>query len=240
MVYIQSDNERKLPHHFDCACAMYGAIENVMDYRLTTFDEVVSGKFDNLIPNHLFVGSVEFMREVFNRIGLKDVRLPINSNREYELITLGEAQSRVKTGTKLFIKPVQIKLFSGVVLDGMKYSFLSTLPDDTMVIAYEPFPTQLISEWRVYIHNNKIVDSRNYSGDFTTSPQYNYVKEVVMENRKTFPSAYTIDVGVLDGGENVVVEFNDMWSIGNYGVPNYIYLRMLRERYFEIIRNRQA
>lgn len=26
MIYIQSDDERSLPHHFDAACAMYGAI----------------------------------------------------------------------------------------------------------------------------------------------------------------------------------------------------------------------
>ena len=28
MVYIQSDKERKLPHHFDAACALYGALDS--------------------------------------------------------------------------------------------------------------------------------------------------------------------------------------------------------------------
>jgi hypothetical protein len=32
-----------------------------------------------------------------------------------------------------------------------------------------------------------------------------------------------------------VVEFNDMWAIGNYGVPNDLYVKALRDRYFEII-----
>ena len=31
------------------------------------------------------------------------------------------------------------------------------------------------------------------------------------------------------------VESNDMWAIGNYGRPNDIYIRLLRDRYFEII-----
>ena len=111
MIYIQSDNDRTRPHHFDVACAMFGAIETGQDYRLTTFEEVQSGKFDLLIKNNLFVGSVEFMREVFKRVGVDDPRVPENSNRSFETITLGEAKARAKTGEKLFIKPFEIKLF---------------------------------------------------------------------------------------------------------------------------------
>jgi hypothetical protein len=62
------------------------------------------------------------------------------------------------------------------------------------------------------------------------------VNKIISDYKGIMPSAYTIDIGILDGGENVVVEFNDMWAIGNYGVDNSIYLRMLRRRYFEIVR----
>jgi len=54
--------------------------------------------------------------------------------------------------------------------------------------------------------------------------------------RTNFPISYTIDIGVLENGENVVIEFNDMWAIGNYGMDNSDYLSLLRQRYFEIIR----
>ena len=36
-----------------------------------------------------------------------------------------------------------------------------------------------------------------------------------------------------------VVEFNDMWAIGNYGISNDLYVRMLKERYFDIIKNKK-
>ena len=39
MIYIQK-NEHDIPHHFDCACAMYGAIELGLDYKLVSFEEV--------------------------------------------------------------------------------------------------------------------------------------------------------------------------------------------------------
>ena len=245
MINIQSNKERTLPHHFDCSCALYGAIDSAMDYRLTSFEEVESGKFDALIKQNLFVGSVEFMREVFKRIGKHDVRLPANSNREYETITLSEAHDRVAKGKTLFIKPLQIKLFTGLVLDGCVYSCLKGLPDDTQVMAYEPFKERLISEWRIYIHNHKMVDSRNYSVDFTINPDYGYVKHIINDNKKDFPCAYTVDIGVLEYSKdshsshintNVVIEYNDMVSIGQYGMPNDLYLRLLKDRYFEIVK----
>ena len=235
MIYIQSNNERTLPHHFDCSCALYGAIENCFDYRLTTYDELISGKYDNLIKTNLFVGSVEFMREVYRRVN-KDIKLPSNSNRKHEIITLEEAYKRTTNG-KLFIKPIEVKLFTGLILDGMVYSCLSTLPNDTKVLAYDVFDSDINSEWRVYVYNNKIMDSRNYSGDFKITPDYNYVEDVIKLNKETFPIAYTIDVGVLESKENVVIEYNDMWSIGNYGLDNRVYLRLLRERYFQIMRD---
>lgn len=235
MVYIQSNTERTLPHHFDCSCALYGAIDSALNYRLTSFEEVASGKFDRLIKDNLFVGSTEFMREVFKRIGLEDVRLPMNANRPCEIITLKEAHQRVSGGEKLFIKPIEIKLFTGLVLDGMVFTSLNGLPDDTKVMAYKPFELQILSEWRIYVHNNKMIDSRNYSGLFTLNPNYDYVDTIIKENKGTFPCAYTIDVGILSSIEkNVVIEFNDMWSIGNYGIPNDIYLKALSDRYREI------
>ena len=234
MVYIQANKEKTLPHHFDCACALYGAMDNAMDYRLVTFEEVESGKFDTLIKTNLFVGSVEFMREVFKRIGKNDVRLPMNSDRPHEVITLKEAHERVGKGEKIFIKPIEIKLFTGLVLDGFIYSCLADLPQDTKVMAYKPFESKMLSEWRFYVHNKKIVDARNYSGDFLNIPNYLHAYDFIKSN-KDFPCAYTIDIGSLSNDESVIIEFNDMWAIGNYGMPNDLYLNLLKDRYFEIV-----
>lgn len=244
MIYIQSNEERTRPHHFDAACAMWGAIETGQDYRLTTFEEVQSGKFNMVISNCLFVGSVEFMREVFSKRGLTDVRLPRNSNREDEIITLGEALDRESNGEKLFIKPYEIKLFPASILDGrMKYAYLNTLPRNTKVIANKPFTGKIKTEWRAYIHNSQPVFIGNYSGDPLYAPDTDMMMELhnaVRENKDIFPCAYTIDFGVVYDnphvGEGVIVEYNDMWAIGNYGVPNDLYLQMLKDRYFEIIK----
>lgn len=239
MIYIQSNKERTLPHHFDAACALYGAEDNALDFRLTSFEEVESGKFDMILRKNLFVGSVEFMREVFRRAGIGSFSLPRNSDRDCRVITLSEAKAIASGGTDIFIKPVQNKLFTGFVLDRMQYTSISGLPDDTPVMAYEPFRQRLESEWRVYVHNHKAVYWANYSGDFAVAPDYGFVKRVLesnMDRTDPFPVSYTADIGILANGENVVVEFNDMWAIGNYGIPNDMYFRLLKDRYFEIMK----
>lgn len=230
MIYIQSNSERTIAHHFDVACAMFGAIESCKDYRLTSYEEIQSGKFNALIPTNLFIGSVEYMKEVFSKKSL-DPKLPKNSNREFILTTLGEVRSNDK---KVFIKPVDIKLFTGFVFDAISRNSNSHIPDDTIVMQYDVLP-KIISEWRCYIHMNKIIDVKNYCGNLFSIPNEEYIKSIINEN-KDFPIAYTIDIGILENGENVVIEFNDMWAIGNYGIPNDIYLRLLKDRYFEIIK----
>ena len=234
MIYLQKDKYKDIPHHFDVACAMYGAMDLGLEYRLIRYEDIAA----NLItPNNLFVGSVEFMKAVFNRIGLNDVRLPENSNREYKVERLDVVKQMAKDGVKMFIKPFDIKLFTGFVIDKMQYTSISNIPDDTLVMVYKPFEYPIESEWRCYIHNNKVEYISNYSGDFYVSIDSPYLDNVINQNKGKFPVAYTIDIGVLSNGENVVIEYNDMWAIGNYGVPNDVYVRMLRDRYFEIIKN---
>jgi len=237
MIYIQSNKEKTLPHHFDCACALYGAIENAIDYKLITFEEVQSGKFDNLIKTRCFVGSVEFMREVFKKIGIENPRVPLNSNRTHFAYTIKEIRERISKGEIWFVKPYEIKHFTGLVVDEISISCLKDLPEELIVMAYEPFESKILTEYRVYVHNNKISDIRVYSGDpFVMLPEV-YVQNVINNFKSTFPCAYTIDVGLLQSGQCVVVEFNDMWAIGNYGMENDLYVRLLRDRYFEIIKN---
>jgi hypothetical protein len=237
MIYIQSDSERKLPHHFDCASALYGCSDLGYDFRLTSFEEVESGKFDMVIPNNLFIGSVEFMTEVFNRVNKFPDRLP-NSNRETHIIKLSDAISRIESDEKLFVKPYQIKLFTGMVFEKIYLSMLNPYPKDTLVYVNVPFDSPILSEWRIYVKNGRMVDAKNYSGDWKIIPDWK-IAENIIEDFTNKPICFTLDVAVLENGKTECVEFNDMWAIGNYGIPNDEYLSLLKNRYFEIINPRK-
>lgn len=237
-VYIQANNDN-LPHHFDAACALYGAIDLGLDYKLITYDWLDTIN-PELFRNNLFVGSVEFMRKIFDKLG-KSPRVPDNSNREEEFIKLSEVRTRIENGETLFVKPKQIKLFTGMVVNKQFGFSLNPYPDDTDVIVSKPFESEIVSEWRCYVRKNiigdPIVDIRCYSGDPFVIPKKEFILELFNQNILKYPKAYTIDVAILENGENTVVEYNDMWAIGNYGMENEKYVSLLKERYFEIIRS---
>lgn len=238
-VYIQKSEHDNIPHHFDCSCALYGAIDLALDYKLITYD-CLDTLNPEIFKNNLFVGSVEFMRKIFYKLG-KDPRVPDNSNREEEFIKLSEAKLRIENSETLFVKPKQIKLFTGMVVSKKFIFCLNPYSDDTDVIVCKPFESEIASEWRCYVRErlgkDPIVDIRCYSGDPFIIPNKDFILKLFNENILKYPKAYTIDVAILENGENTVVEYNDMWAIGNYGIENEKYLSLLKERYFEIIRS---
>jgi hypothetical protein len=232
IVHIQGD---KIPHHFDAACVLYGTLDLNLNYRLVTYEQVMSGELDRFINDNLFVGTVEFMTGVFDRVGIVPERLP-NSDRPVEIMTAGQAISRVEQGETLFIKPVQLKLFTGMVFKREYLSILHRVPEDTQVMVEPPFSGGILSEWRMYIMGGKVKYIANYSGDVGIFPvRFESVMEHVRELSEKFIS-FTCDVAVMCDGSLKIVEFNDMWAIGNYGVPNDEYLSMLKKRYFQIIK----
>ena len=61
MIYIQKRDNEGIPHHFDCACAMYGAIDLGLDYTLVSFEEVKNGKSSSKLYNLLKDKNLELL-----------------------------------------------------------------------------------------------------------------------------------------------------------------------------------
>jgi len=254
MIYIQSNDAQTLPHHGDAASALYGAMDLGLDYKLISYNNI---KWDDnvefygggkgpefkinsqILKTNIFIGSTEFMQAVWKVAG-KNPKLPMNSNREHVDLTLEQVRKDIEKGIVWFVKPYQNKLFSGLVVDKYSISSLREFKDDLHVMGYKPLPP-ILAEWRIYIHNNKIVDIKNYSGNFKLEPNWTYIESELKKQNALhyFPCAYTMDIGKYGSliDHWTIIEFNDFWAIGNYGIPNDLYVRMLRDRYFEIIRN---
>lgn len=236
MIYIQKNNEG-MPHHFDCACALYGAKDLGLDYKLVTFEEVQSGKWDNLIRQRLFVGSVEFMTEVFKRV---DIEQPGLSLGWFKHQITGEMKLKDFQYEKpVFIKPKSsIKAFTGFVVDEYSKSMLNTLDPEIEIITKKVI--NFISEWRCYIFRKKLVGMFHYSGEIDVdlrgmSEELNSLPGYLIAGYN-YPETFVMDIGFTDTKLFSHVEHNDMWAIGNYGVNNDLYVRMLKERYFDIIK----
>ena len=66
------------------------------------------------------------------------------------------------------------------------------------------------------------------------NPNFEYVDSLI-EAYKEQPISYTVDVAILKDGSMTVIEFNDFWAIGSYGLYCINYAQMLLDRYCEIV-----
>lgn len=243
--YIQFSDG--FPINVDCQAAADGL--SYLGYDLVPFElkDILSDKYVKTpYSTSLFVGSMDGMRAIFKKIGKlpNPIDYPESLQKHVYVNTfkLSEAINIYKTNKlPYFIKPVATKLFDGILIskdDDLAYfnRFLESDPD-----VYLRNKLNILNEWRAYIYNGKMIDCRCYSGDFRMGqPNFYYIDEIIRDYTDQ-PIAYTIDVAVTDqfitdDYKNEIIEINDFWAIGNYGVEPQIYAEMLRDRYFEIVK----
>lgn len=143
---------------------------------------------------------------------------------------------RVELGdciSSVFIKPAnRVKRFTGMVISNR---------DDMVPISHIGGNLDLhcsesvhwISEYRVPVIQGEIQGYFWYSGDHSVSVDSSVVERMVGDYTAS-PSAYCLDVGVLDSGETALVEMNDAFSIGLYDGMECCYSKLLTTRWNEL------
>ncbi len=167
---------------------------------------------------------------------------PIDIPHELEWAT----HRKIETGTikyfmeqnnfPLFVKPTKPKLFTGMVVSSKdELEFLSALDiealESTIITSSV---VNFVSEYRVFVVDGKICDCRLYAGDYEVTPAYHFIK-IVIERYATQPIAYAIDFGVTNKGETMLIEVNDGYSIGSYGLNHRDYTKLCMMRWNQIV-----
>lgn len=157
-----------------------------------------------------------------------------------------------------------VKAFTGFVLEkgttlhniGMYYSEVNP---NTAVYTSEPI--NIISEYRCFVHKGNLVGIKHYSGDFAKFPNIDTITEMIVDytiGNDNPPISYTLDVGIVAETEEehytiqlddtctvgrkktttnyktILIEVNDFWAIGGYGLDGKTYVKMLIDRFQEI------
>ena len=92
----------------------------------------------------------------------------------------------------------------------------------------------ILSEWRVFVFRDMILDARCYKGDCFVGPDRDTVQKMV-EAYKDAPVAYTLDVAVTSEGKTIVIECHRFFSCGLYGFCEHDkYPVMLSQEWFEM------
>lgn len=146
--------------------------------------------------------------------------------------TLGSIMSNEeKMG--VFIKPVAGgKLFTGTVIKEFKdFRVCAGLREDTEVWCSEI--VNFVSEYRCFVRYGEIVGVKHYSGDAFLSPSKDVLLSII-QDYKDAPNAYSVDLGVTDKGDTLLVEINEGYSIGSYGLDSITYAKLLATRWAEL------
>jgi len=230
--YVQSQHGQWL--NDNCYTVWYGLTR--MGYNVHPFSmDNLPDDMDKTIFTH---GGINTIRKVFDKIGTTQPpihnpheHLPEFCNREFVSITMGQ----VKTLDKFpyFIKPeVDHKLFTGFVVNNwLDKNKLKQYPDDTKVLVSEVI--DIVSEYRCFVNRRTLVGSKNYTGDFTKNIDYDVVTKAI-EVYKLQPISYSLDFALTKKGETLLIEINDGFALGSYGLNPITYTKMMMDRWSQI------
>jgi hypothetical protein len=198
----------------------------------------------DLTKETLVFGGIGNVRKAFTKLGVPQPtvgEMPPPEVLEFYgrrvwATTMAEVRAGYEENKFFFIKPLRAhKAFPGHVTSGSisTLGLTATFEDGFEILASEVVSFK--SEYRLFIHNGKIATSRFYRGDFRLCPDYT-VADRFLETIQKPTVAYSLDLGVLeDNGRTLVIEINDAFSLGHYGMPSIPYTSMVIDRWEEIV-----
>lgn len=129
-----------------------------------------------------------------------------------------------------FVKPMRHKLFTGRLWNASHTDRMATLEANRDEPVWCSDPVEFVSEFRCFVLEDKVLDVRRYRGDWWRAPDRDVVHSAVMAYSDS-PAAYSLDWGVTSDGRTLLVEANDAFALGCYGLEPVLYARMLSARW---------
>ena len=197
-------------------------------------------------PENVVVGHIDQCRKHIKNITNKDVdtidyptELIPFMKRKFKKTTLNEVYKLVNEETfePFFIKSVEQKHFTGFVCKNFN-DYISKTNGCYKDFDKEVYMSEVLdikSEYRTYVHWHNIENSIRYSGAYNYAPSKQIIEDMLYALRDSkMPVAYSIDVGIISSGETVLIECNDGFALGNYGLPSRVYAQFHLDRWNQL------
>jgi ATP-grasp domain, R2K clade family 2 len=197
--------------------------------------------FENLEikEDHIFLGSISFVHQA-----LKLLQINIPEPFDYPGSLQNFFGRKIYTSTiskisnnpdlwNVFVKPKGVlKQFTGrVIRSTADLIGTSNYEFDTPIWVSEP--VSFVAEWRVFVRYKEILGVRPYKGDWRCNYDYKVIEQAV-KTFKDSPKAYALDFGLTADGRLLVVEANEGYSIGSYGLFYVDYAKLISTRWCEL------
>lgn len=231
-------------HSINTCNAYLGFAARGFEITFAEFPDMMSGE-TSVEADRITVGAVAFVRKALERLGATVPTLDYPAllqrflGRRIWQSTLGAVRDTWQPDTPpQFVKPLEVhKAFVGYVIKEYRDLIRTVrLPDDLAVWVSEP--VVWLSEWRFHVLNGAVVGAGHYHGDPVRFPDAAIVRGAVAAFATEAPVAYGLDFGVTQDGETKLVEVNDAFALGCYGVDRLTYSQMIEARWRELVGTR--
>ena len=179
------------------------------------------------------VGSIEFItyiKSILTKKPLKVINIPEELRKDSflsrEVFTLSkqEANELKRTKPKEYLESIIVKpgsIIKDFGADTLKGLDLNKITDD---VIFASSKLDIITEWRVFIFNKKIIGIRRYLGDAAV-PSLEFIDKCIYTYTKS-PKAYTLDICRTEDGKFAVIEVHNFVACGHYGLEEPKLLNM--------------
>lgn len=231
-VYLKKGPDDEIANH-----NFYAAYDGFkqMGFELRYFQDV--SELSDHQKEDIVVGYVDDVRSMLRKY---DITAPEMDYPEELTGYLGRKvwKSRLSTianhpeNWNVFVKPVEDKKFTGVVVRNTRDLVGSgSYGEDPEVWCSEVVKFQ--AEWRCFVRYGQILDVRRYKGSWRLHFDPQILHNMVTQFRSA-PSGYAVDIGLTEQGETLLIEVNDGYALGHYGLLSLDYAKLLAARWAEL------
>ena len=237
----------EVPHSYNIANAMYGFIElgaEIIPYH--TIDEI----YNQVEKEDIVLDYIDQCNTIFNKF---DVHPHLDDYPEMMKRFMGRkiwkdtinsiASDESKWSAGYFVKPVRSKAFTGKIINSISDLVgCGNAYEDYEVIVSDPIDIK--AEWRCFVRYDRLLDVRPY-GALSHSDYdgylYHYDGKALTEMLEAFkswperPAACSMDICVTKDGKTLLVEMNDAYALGCYGLPSLIYAKFISARWSQLL-----
>ena len=234
-----------IPHNWNFANAMYGFRElgaEIIPY------EHISEIYDAFTEHDIAIDYIDQCNRLFKKFDvipyLSDYPDALSSylGRRIWKDTINSIscdESKWKAGN--FVKPVKNKVFTGKVISSISDLVgCGNCTEDYEVFVSEPI--NILGEWRCFIYYDEIMDIRPYGALIgKESYLHHYDTNIVKKMIESFkqmdgrPNACSMDICLTDSGDTLLLEMNDAYSLGCYGLDDINYAKFISARWSQLL-----
>lgn len=231
-VYIQT-NKKGMPYNVNAFSAMQGFEQ--MGFETILFSELEELK--DVAETNIIVGGIGYVKAFLKKrnIMVEDIDYPEQLNEFYKRkiwsSTVYELLAQ-KPIAPVFVKPKEGKQFNGFLYKA-DHDLIGRINSNQDTLLHCSEAVNIKEEWRCFVRYGNILDIRRYTGMIGLSYDIELVKKMVVQYSEA-PRGYALDIGVTDKGETIVVEVNDGYSLGSYGLDPLLYAKLLSARWSEL------